>query len=123
MKEVSDSERDRLLKGFFESLGNSGVVVTASDVLKGVIRDYDLSMISSLSVPEQVVYAKMVSFTLHKIGRHLEGGLVDLLIEDYQKCHVSKKGKSNRVNKIIEAVTSVLKAEFELEKSGGMFRK
>lgn len=124
MSEEITPEQREAMESFKTIFAGSSQKVTASEVMQGLTRTYDLAMISSLPVPEKVVKAKIVKFTLEKLGYKAESLLVQELVENYLKCHVSQKGKENRARKIIDAFASLFRAELELEKSKkGMFTK
>ena len=121
---MSDKQQEEALETFKEIFGSSASKVTASEVMQGLTKTYDLDMISSLPRPELVVNAKFVSGALRGMGFPEEADLIEDIVRDYQKAHVSKAGKGNRAYKIIEAFASLFRAELEIEKSKkGMFSK
>lgn len=123
---MSEMTKEQLeaMESFKTIFAGSSQKVTASEVMQGLTRTYELEMISSLPVPEKVVKARVVHYLLTELGYKADAGLIKELYESYLKCHVSQKGKENRARKIIDAFASLFRAELELEKSKkGMFTK
>lgn len=121
---MSEQQQKEAVEVFNKIFANSGTKVTASEVMQGLTRVYQLEMISSIPRPEIIVKAKCAKFTLEALGYEKEASLVDGLIQDYLMTYTSHKGKNNRANKIIEAFASLFRAELEIEKSKkGMFTK
>lgn len=96
--------------------------ISASDVMKGLTSDFDIKMISSLGIPENVVRAVMASEVFKKLGYNASSKLVDSVIDTYLRVQASGH-KNNRAKSIIEAFASIFRAELEAEKNKKAFLK
>lgn len=115
-KTVSDVEQ------ILNAIAGGKQKITASDVLKGLTKEFKITMITDLPHPPDVVRVEAAAEILEGLGNITAAKVLRLVAKDYMETNASGH-KNNRAKTILDALGSIFRLELEGDKAKKAFIK